>query len=165
LVVEHPGTTQIVIHCDKVICISVPSRDNQWVTPSMLASAWWPDDLAIPDGSPMEQLMAVWSLVSERVSYVQDSDREGFTDCWLTPSSTWSDGEGDCEDHAILMVAMLAKLGIRAWLTWGKLDGEGHAWVEVEIENKLFLIEATAKSPLPEQLPLGKVCTTSAPIA
>ena len=49
---------------------------------------------------------------------------------------------------------MLTHLGINAWLVWGKTDDGGHAWVEVEIDGSLKLIESTLKQPLPASLPL-----------
>jgi transglutaminase-like putative cysteine protease len=60
---------------------------------------------------------------------------------------------GDCEDHSILLASMLLHLGIKAWVVWGTVDEGGHAWVEVEIDDSLRLIEATRKQPLPDRLP------------
>jgi hypothetical protein len=48
---------------------------------------------------------------------------------------------------------MLVHLGIKAWVVWGTVDDGGHAWVEVEINDALRLIEATRKQPLPDHLP------------
>jgi hypothetical protein len=51
------------------------------------------------------------------------------------------------------MVAMLRKVGVKSWLTWGEVDVGPHAWVEAEIEGRCVIVEATSKEPLEEQLP------------
>ena len=48
---------------------------------------------------------------------------------------------------------MLRKLGIHCWLVWGKTPQGGHAWVELELDGAVYLLEATRKMPLPESLP------------
>ena len=143
------------VHCDRIIAFVVPSADGQLTTPKALLQPWWPADLVLPRGSVQEKVVSVWRSVAERVTYIKDEKQlEGLNECWLTATETWARREGDCEDHAILVVAMLAKLGIRSWLTLGKVnDGGGHAWVEVEIESRLLRLEATAKEPLPDVLP------------
>ena len=51
------------------------------------------------------------------------------------------------------MVAMLRKVGVKSWLTWGEVDVGPHAWVEAEIEGRCVIVEATLKEPLGEDLP------------
>jgi hypothetical protein len=148
------GGLQSLIHCNQVISMAVPTAAGGITSPLNLVKSWWPSNLPIPTGSIEEKCLATWALVANQVVYSLDHhQREGVDECWLPAEETWKRGEGDCEDHSILLANMLQHLGINAWVVWGQVDDGGHAWVEVEIQDAVKIIEATAKQPLPEQLP------------
>lgn len=152
--VESEGCLQYLIHCDQVISMLVPTAEGQVTSPANLVKAWWPGTAPAPSGSLEEKCFAAWALVAHQVDYCYDHhQREGSHECWLPAQETWQRGEGDCEDHSILLASMLVHLGIKAWVVWGTVDDGGHAWVEVEIDDSLRLIEATRKQPLPDHLP------------
>jgi len=46
------------------------------------------------------------------VAYRTDEDNHGRLDYWSTPNETLSRSSGDCEDYAILKMALLARLGV-----------------------------------------------------
>jgi hypothetical protein len=152
--VETMGCLQFMRHCDQVIAMLVPTAEGQVASPASLVKAWWPSATPLPTGSHEEKCLAAWALVAHQVDYCYDHhQREGSHECWLPAQETWQRGEGDCEDHSILLTSMLLHLGIKAWVVWGSVDEGGHAWVEVEIDGSLRLIEATRKQPLPDCLP------------
>ena len=148
------GGLQFFNHCEQTVAMLVTSAGGSLVSPASLVKAWWPAGVAIPKGTPEEKTLAVWSLIAQQVDYCYDiQQRETSHECWLPAEETWKRTLGDCEDHSILLASMLIHLGIHAWLVWGKTDEGGHAWVEVEIDGDLKLIEATLKQPLPASLP------------
>ena len=148
------GGLQVFNHCDQVISMLVPTAEGQVASPASLVKAWWPSGVPVPSGSTESKCLAAWSLVAQRLDYCYDHhQREGSQECWLPASETWHRSVGDCEDHSILLASMLLHLGIKAWVVWGTVDEGGHAWVEVEIDGTLRLIEATGKQPLPDRLP------------
>ena len=147
------GCLQTVHHCDRAIAMLISSNDGRVVTPASLVTAWWPEGLPKLTGSDDARALAVWGLVAERLDYSLDHlQREGISECWLPPHETWERTVGDCEDHSILICAMLRTLGIRTWLVWGETDEGGHAWVEAELEGRKVLIESTLKT-LPHAIP------------
>lgn len=143
---------QTFTHCERTVMMLTSTSDKKMIDPRQLVVPWWPDDLSRPSGSKEDIVRFVWRAVAERVVYILDHKQiDGASDCWYSPQEVWERQLGDCEDHAILMLAMLADFGIMAWLVWGDAGG-GHAWVEAEIEGRHFLIEATAKT-VPENIP------------
>lgn len=145
----------LLSHCDHVVSMLVPTANGQLASPASLLRAWWPSGIQVPSGSIESRCREAWRLVAQRLDYCFDHhQREGSQECWLPAHETWNRCVGDCEDHSILLASMLLHLGINAWVVWGTADDGGHAWVEVEIDGRLRLIEATHKCPLPDRLPL-----------
>lgn len=62
----------------------------------------------------LELIGAVNRSVNGLVAYRRDSDIHRVVDYWAMPSQTLSSGIGDCEDYAILKMAVLAKAGVPA---------------------------------------------------
>lgn len=62
----------------------------------------------------LELIGAVNRSVNRLVAYRRDSDIHRVVDYWATPSQTLNSGIGDCEDYAILKMAVLAKAGVPA---------------------------------------------------
>jgi transglutaminase-like putative cysteine protease len=132
----------------------VPGLGDILTTPRALLGPWWPANRDRPEGAPGVRIRAVWEMIAQRVEYVHDRRQfDGQSELWAAPVWVWTQGRGDCEDHAALMVAMLRALGVRCWLVWGTHGAEGHAWVQAEIDGREILIEATSKVDLPERLP------------
>jgi len=151
---DVPSGMRFFSCCERTVAMLVATEGDTYSTPRALLTPWWPAEVRKPAGSAAEITMAVWEMVAQRIEYLFDhQQREGLEEFWMTPAETWERGCGDCEDHSILIVTMLRTLGVKCWLTWGDAGGEGHAWVEAEIDGTQVLIEATSKSPLPRSLP------------
>lgn len=54
------------------------------------------------------------AIVNGYVAYRRDVDNYGVVDHWATPGETLARRSGDCEDYAILKMALLARLGVPA---------------------------------------------------
>lgn len=64
-------------------------------------------------GGPFLKLLsAVNRSVNTLIAYRRDKDIYGTADYWATPSATLASGVGDCEDFAILKLAVLASAGV-----------------------------------------------------
>jgi len=59
-----------------------------------------------------EQLQHISGSVNRLVSYKTDLQMHGQLDYWSTPNETLRRGGGDCEDYAILKMALLSRLGV-----------------------------------------------------
>ena len=58
------------------------------------------------------QLRHVSASVNGLVAYRTDQQNHGRLDQWSTPNETLARASGDCEDYAILKMAVLARLGV-----------------------------------------------------
>ncbi|WP_375590533.1 transglutaminase-like cysteine peptidase [Hoeflea alexandrii] len=58
------------------------------------------------------QLRHVSASVNTLVTYRTDEETHGRLDQWSTPNETLGRASGDCEDYAILKMAVLARLGV-----------------------------------------------------
>ena len=58
------------------------------------------------------QLRHVSAAVNNLVAYRTDQENHGRLDQWSTPNETLARSSGDCEDYAILKMAVLARLGV-----------------------------------------------------
>lgn len=58
------------------------------------------------------QLRHVSASVNGMVAYRTDQQNHGRLDQWSTPNETLARASGDCEDYAILKMAVLARLGV-----------------------------------------------------
>jgi len=146
-------------HCGHTITILVSAPERKICVPNDLIGAWCPAELEAKasGGDDMEKIRIAWQAVAERTRYGMDRDSaEAVGECWLPPETMWSRAIGDCEDHSILLVAILRKLGLDAWVVCGSADGGGHAWVECNVDGRERLIEATRKTGIPEIPPLVK---------
>lgn len=70
------------------------------------------DRLSLGGADLTEQLRRVSTSVNAMVAYRTDEQNHGRLDQWSTPNETLRRGSGDCEDYAILKMAILARLGI-----------------------------------------------------
>lgn len=60
---------------------------------------------------PVEQLQLVNNFVNHRVQYVDDQQRFGHRNVWLTADETLRAGRGDCKDYAIAKLQLLKAAG------------------------------------------------------
>lgn len=85
----------------------------------------------IARGSNLDRLGEVKLALSlvEKIPYSFDIDSTGKEDYWRYPIETLADGTGDCEDFAILAVALLSAMGHRTCFfdIPGTLIEAGHA--------------------------------------
>lgn len=91
------------------------------------------------------QLAATW--VAENMKYKSDIEQYGYAEVWTSSDQIWETLEGDCEDYAILLCALLrfhTQGGIPAKRVWvivglvtepGKGVIAGHAWVGYKMER------------------------------
>ena len=70
------------------------------------------DRLALNGSSIREQLRHVSASVNNMVAYKTDDQNHGRTDYWSTPNEILGRSSGDCEDYAVLKMAVLARLGV-----------------------------------------------------
>ncbi|MCC0013817.1 MAG: transglutaminase-like cysteine peptidase [Hoeflea sp.] len=63
-------------------------------------------------GDITAQLRHVSASVNNLVAYRTDEQNHGRLDQWSTPNETLARASGDCEDYAILKMAVLARLGV-----------------------------------------------------
>ncbi|MGJ8573105.1 MAG: transglutaminase-like cysteine peptidase [Hoeflea sp.] len=70
------------------------------------------DRLTLKGASLSQQLRHVSASVNAMVAYKTDEQNHGRLDQWSTPNETLGRRSGDCEDYAILKMALLARLGI-----------------------------------------------------
>ena len=70
------------------------------------------DSLALEGASVTEQLRHISANVNRMVAYRTDADNYGRVDQWSTPNETLGRASGDCEDYAIVKMALLARLGV-----------------------------------------------------
>ncbi len=136
-----------LLHCNRLNALAVSLRDGGADAPVHLLLPWTPPE-SISARTPADTILEVWKAVARHMRYRRDQELENAPeDCWLLPAEAWSLCAGDCEDHAILIVSILRQMGLPAWLTCGKAEGDGHAWVTFPLDGTDYLIEATSKHP------------------
>ena len=104
--------------------------------------------------------------VNSGITYQSDMQQFGVDDRWQSAAETLKSGKGDCEDIALLKMALLEKLGFakdKMWLATGVLldpakpsrQNEAHATLVVELEGRPHVLDnfyrkdAPAESALP----------------
>jgi predicted transglutaminase-like cysteine proteinase len=95
---------------------------------------------------PLSALQAVNSLVNGSVRYVRDIDALGVEDQWASPLDTVRRGIGDCEDYALLKMAMLTGLGFEPGsmqLVVGFLEVRklGHSVLKVTVRGQALILD------------------------
>lgn len=95
-------------------------------------------------GSPEERVVAMWQRVADRCDYQLDHHRSSQREVWKTPSETWNEKAGDCEDTSLLLADALLSAGFEARVAIGWNGNIGqHAWVVVRVEDRQYVIETT----------------------
>lgn len=84
------------------------------------------------EGKTNDQLAIILlKEVVRRITYKRDEERFGKLEYWQKPDETLANGEGDCEDGAVLLMSLMLHCGfpreqIRMWC--GSVQGGGHAY-------------------------------------
>lgn len=121
--------------------------------------------VAVPGASAEERILALWRRVAGHCRYELDQDRpggQGESEVWKTPSETWGEAAGDCEDTSILLADLLIGAGFEARVAIGWNGNIGqHAWVVVRVGERQYLLETTLQKKIgPEDL--AEVASVSA---
>ncbi len=77
--------------------------------------------------------------------YAKDDAVHERRDVWLHPEDFEKARRGDCEDHALWAWVQLGRLGWDVRFTVGMHRGGGHAWLTTFRDERLKILEATAK--------------------
>ena len=70
------------------------------------------ESLTLKGASIDEQFRHISRSVNQMINYKTDSQMHGQLDLWSTPNETLRRGDGDCEDYAILKMALLSRVGV-----------------------------------------------------
>jgi hypothetical protein len=75
--------------------------------------------------------------------YISDREQFGEDDYWLPPDRFEDTRAGDCEDYALWTWRQFIDLGYRCRFVVGLSGryGEGHAWLNLVIDNENYLVE------------------------
>lgn len=133
-----------------------PSEVAQFIRPKQFIDFW--------DLYTFAEDVAAWQaarLAGGETRYLSD----GVWDAWQSPEATLRRRGGDCEDHAILLLSLLAHdAEVSAYFVvgqyWNGRNWSGHAWVEGRDSRGGFMIEATSGEVLrgarPERYRVGQ---------
>jgi hypothetical protein len=104
-----------------------------------------------------ERLLDIWRDLARTVRYEYDKTiHAGRDEVWQCGEETLHLKQGDCEDHAILLLDWLVSEGYEARVALGDVTGTsfgdgggGHAWVVLRLDGVEYHMEATAKNAEP----------------
>ena len=92
-------------------------------------------------GSKDEFIFNTLKFVTTNIEYVEDMDNQGQNEYVQMPYETLELGKGDCEDMAILNVALLWAGGVNeSRETFGYVH-TSHRWVEVNTSKGWYLMD------------------------
>jgi predicted transglutaminase-like cysteine proteinase len=87
-----------------------------------------------------------FNYVTKNIKYERDHIKHNKIDFWQFPFETLRGGTGDCEDMSFLLASILLQLGLYdVRVVVGKLNGKGHAWVEVFDGHQWLILDCTNK--------------------
>lgn len=103
-----------------------------------------------------EMLRSVNSLVNHNIRYGEDLAVRGVADQWASPADTLRRGVGDCEDFALLKMAMLLGLGVdpsAIQLVVGvhETRGQGHAVLTVRLDSENWVLDNLSERVRPDR--------------
>jgi len=78
------------------------------------------------------KMLDILRWVKDNIVYTPDTELHGQLEYWQTPKETLLLRKGDCEDGAILILALAKHAGIptdRYVIQWGEVIGGGHCYV------------------------------------
>jgi len=114
-----------------------------------------------------DKLNLVNHLVNSRITYRKDIDSHGRLDQWSSPSQTLKSGYGDCEDYALLKMAVLESQGfalkdMTVVILYDRKRHFYHAVLSVEVKGTHYILDnmrdqVLADSRLPDYQPLFSI--------
>ena len=117
--------------------------------------------------SVRDKLNFVNHEVNRRIKYRKDIDSHGRLDQWSSPSQTLASGFGDCEDYALLKMAVLEAQGfalqdMTVVILYDKKRHFYHAILSVEVQGTHYILDnmrdqVLADSRLPDYQPLFSI--------
>jgi predicted transglutaminase-like cysteine proteinase len=117
--------------------------------------------------SVRDKLNLVNHEVNRRIKYRKDTDSHGRLDQWSSPSQTLKSGYGDCEDYALLKLAVLESQGfalqdMTVVILYDKKRHFYHAVLSVEVQGTHYILDnmrdqVLADSRLPDYQPLFSI--------
>ncbi|NBB48489.1 hypothetical protein GVN24_09425 [Rhizobium sp. CRIBSB] len=117
--------------------------------------------------SVRDKLNLVNLEVNRRITYRKDTDSHGRIDQWSSPSETLKSGFGDCEDYALLKMAVLESQGfslqdMTVVILYDKKRHFYHAVLSVEVQGTHYILDnmrnqVLADSRLPDYQPLFSI--------
>lgn len=117
--------------------------------------------------SVRDKLNLVNHEVNRRITYRKDSDSHGRLDQWSSPSQTLKSGFGDCEDYALLKMAVLASQGfalkdMTVVILYDTKRHFYHAVLAVDVQGTHYILDnmrdqVLADSRLPDYQPLFSI--------
>lgn len=114
-----------------------------------------------------DKLNLVNSDINRRIQYRKDIDVHGKLDRWAAPSETLKLGAGDCEDYALLKMAVLASEGIplndmTVVILYDTKRHFYHAVLSVEVQGRHYILDNMREqiltdAQLPDYMPLFSI--------
>lgn len=109
---------------------------NQWLKQQLASSLLHnlvkeQDWNALRDGNDAT-VHSILKYVKNNIKYERDYSNFGVMEYWQTADETLSQGSGDCEDGAILILLLSIISGVEKTqidLAWGQVIGGGHCWI------------------------------------
>jgi len=117
--------------------------------------------------SVRDKLNLVNYEVNRRIKYREDTDSHSRLDQWSSPSQTLKSGFGDCEDYALLKMAVLESQGITlevmtVVILYDNKRNFYHAVLSVEVQGTHYILDnrrdqVLADNRLPDYQPLYSI--------
>ncbi|MDH4440560.1 MAG: transglutaminase-like cysteine peptidase [Rhizobium sp.] len=105
--------------------------------------------------------------INQRIKYAKDIDVHGKLDRWASPSETLKLGTGDCEDYALLKMAVLESQGIAlsdmtVVILYDTKRHFYHAVLSVEVQGRHYILDnmrpqVLTDAQLPDYMPLFSI--------
>lgn len=108
-----------------------------------------------------EVIKAVHDYIITNAAYIAYKESDGeimIPETTKSGTSTFSpyaivkDGLGVCNSYASLFQKFMEKLGIESYFVSGILNGGGHAWNLVKVDDKYYNIDLTMNDPLKKNM-------------
>lgn len=105
---------------------------------------------SIENKSDLEKLHFVNNAVNYHVKYVTDYTNNGVVEKWQNAQTTFDTRKGDCEDYAILKMAILQKANFNhemnvVVVAIKKTNGY-HAVLSVKLNDKFYILDNNMKN-------------------
>ena len=147
---KHQGPCNLICpHCKANYSMLVTDNQGDYHYVNDFLIGFHPPALFPSSQSRLEEMRTIWQGVWNSTDYTRDDrgDESLRRDAWQTGAETLMRGGGDCDDLSILLADWLIARGFETRVALGVWDGEPHAWVVVRLDQKTYLLEASAEPP------------------